>query len=404
MAQDPSIEFSWWRRQQQHIAQGALTNSKRPQSFVYGVYPTHLIKGEGATVIDVQGNRYLDFICGLGTNFLGYGFGPVNDAVISALNGGLCLSLSSTLEVEFAEKLKAMFPFIEKMKILKTGTEACIAAVRIARAATGRAEILSEGYHGHGDEFIGLMPPHYGVYPNSHMQKLNDLSDVKTTTAAVIVEPILTDASQKRIEWLRELREKCNKTGTLLIFDEVITGVRYLSHSVSREYAIYPDLICLGKALANGMPIAVVAGKKEVMECCEYFVSSTYAGDRASLAAAIATMDQVQQKYRVKDLWPQGERFINLFNAIKPEKLRIEGYATRGVFVGDDLFKALFFQEACRAGLLFGASWFFNHHHVQHIESIFKIINDIFSRIDCGAVSLLGDMPKSPFAQKMRGK
>lgn len=386
------------------IAHGALTNSKRPECFVKGVYPTHLARGRGCHVWDMPGKTYIDFICGLGTNLLGYSNPEISGAMSQQLSKGTLLSLSTDLEVIAAEKVKELVPWVERIRFLKTGTDACNAALRIARTRTGRSEVLSEGYHGWGDEFVSLTPPALGVVGEYPIRKLVNLDQISQNTAAVIVEPIITDCSRERIEWLKGLREKCTKQGALLIFDEVITGLRFPKFSVSAYYNIKPDLICLGKAIGGGMPLSVVAGKESVMECGEYFVSSTFAGETLSLAAAIKTMTLLQTKYSLEHLWEKGARFLEQFNSIASELIQIEGYPTRGVFKGDPLVKALFWQESCLAGVLFGPSWFFNFNHIDHIDSVINTSKDILTRIKTGSVQLKGELPTSPFAQRVRGQ
>jgi glutamate-1-semialdehyde 2,1-aminomutase len=403
--------FSLHRRAQQCIAQGYLTNSKRPESHVKGVYPSHVSYGRGCYLWDHRGGRYLDFICGLGTNLLGYGNEIVSQAIASQLRGGYSHSFATHHELDAAETLKAVFPFTEAWKFLKSGSEACSAAIRIARAATGRKWVLSEGYHGHHDPFVSLTAPALGVPlsgegPNNLcMASLNGLMKVEDQdVAAVIIEPVITDWSDARRKWLQDLRERCTKHGALLIFDEVITGFRFPKFSVSSFWGIEPDLIVIGKALANGMPLAAVGGKYAVMNGAEYFVSSTYAGEVLSLAAAKATMALLLQgtRYDLVELWKKGQRFLDEFNAVCPEKVRIEGYPTRGAFTGDPLCRALFFQEACKAGLLFGPSWFFNWDLAAEVKDAMGVIKSIFGRVDRGEVKLEGEVPQSPFAQRVR--
>lgn len=401
------FDWSWDKRERECIAQGALTNSKRPSCLVRGVYPTHLTRGRGCHVWDTQGRRYVDFIAGLGCNLLGYANEEVNAAVIDRINQGATLSLATPLEVECGEKLKEIFPWIDRVKFLKTGSDACNAAVRIARAKTGRKFILSEGYHGFGDLFVSLSEPALGVKDAFQVLKwadsMFDTPGFWDDVAAVIVEPVMTDMGDERRAWLNRLREQCNKAGALLIFDEVITGFRFPKLSVSNYYGVQPDLLCLGKAIANGLPLSVVAGKKDVMECGEYFISSTFAGETLSLAAALKTMQLLKSnKYDVLYLWEKGAQFIAAFNSIAPEIALISGYPTRGVLQGEPLNKALFMQEACRAGILFGPSWFFNFKHIDETDSVLNTVRDIMSRIKTGSVKLEGDMPASPFAQRMR--
>lgn len=398
--------YHWHRRAQGAIAQSYLTNSKRPEALVMGVYPTHVARGHGGYLYDHDGKRYMDFICGLGTNLLGYGHELVNRAIEGQLRHGYSHSLATHLEVETAEKLKELFPFVDAVKFLKTGGEATSAAIRIARAATGRDVVLSDGYHAWHDEFVSLTDPALGVprapsYPRA-IRKLADLKDIDATVAAVIVEPVITDHSRERREYLQNLRETCTRHGAMLIFDEVITGFRWPRFSVSAYWGITPDLICLGKAIANGMPLAAVGGKFSVMNAAEYFISSTYAGETLSLAAAKATMTLLQTKHDVEWLWKQGQAFMDEFNSMWPAGLTIEGYPSRGILKGDAMAKGLFMQEACKAGLLFGPSWFFNFPHAGDWRDAMVAIKGIMTRIQGGSVKLEGELPRSPFAQRVR--
>lgn len=392
------------QRSQDCIAQGALTNSKRPESFVKGVYPTHLMRGNGCHVWDTQGKKYIDFICGLGSSILGYANTSVTAAAFVGAKAGMTLSLPTPYEVECAEKVKELFPFIEHMKFLKTGTEACMAAVRIARAHTGRIHVLSDGYHGWSDEFVCLTPPAIGTLHEPSMRRLNPhfLEQITENIAAVIIEPVVTDYSDERRAYLNRLRERCSKVGALLIFDEVITGFRFPRFSVSRWAGVTPDLICLGKAIANGFPLSVVGGREAIMNSSEYFVSSTFAGEVSALEAAKTCMTLLQTQCDIEKLWEKGAEWIERFNNIWPDKLKVIGYPTRGIFVGDELVKALFFQEACLAGILFGPSWFFNYAHLELDDGYFSTLEEIIWQIRCGKVTLKGKMPQSPFAQRAR--
>ena len=397
------FELTWNQRARSAIAHGALTNSKRPECLVKGIYPTHLTRGVGAYVWDTTGRRYIDFICGLGSNILGYANEEVNGAIAGQLRNGATLSLGTTLEVEVAEKVKEMFPFVERLRFLKTGSDACSAAVRIARAKTRRTKVLSGGYHGFHDLFVSLTPPALGVASYQDIERFTGIEQIGKDTAAVIIEPVMLDASDVRREWLGDVRRVCTRRGAMLIFDEIITGFRWPSFSVSNNWGITPDIICLGKAMANGMPISVVGGRLDVMECGEWFVSSTFAGETLSLAAALKTMSLLQAKYRLSDLWARGEAFITRFNQLWPEMIRIDGYPTRGAFTGDLMTKALLWQEACRAGIMFGPSFFFNFQHIDLSEQVLNTLQDIITRLKTGSVRLDGQMPTTPFAAKQRG-
>ncbi len=397
-----TTDFTWHRRAQDCIAQSYLTNSKRPESLVKGVFPTHASRGQGAFLYDHKGKKYLDFIAGLGTNLFGYGNPKITAAVCAQALNGSSHSLATHIEIEAAEKLKELFTFVDCVKWAKTGSAACSAAIRIARAATGRKIVLSEGYHGTDDSFVSLTPPALGVPDGLPVHRLSDFDGLWSDVAAVIVEPVITNMSLSRVEWLKQLREACTKHGILLIFDEIITGFRFPKFSVSAYFGITPDLICLGKALANGMPLSAVGGKYHVMNCGEYFISSTYAGEALSLAAAKEAMTMLQMNHDVDWLWSNGQRFLDQFNAIYPEKITIEGYPTRGVLKGDTLTRALFMQEACKAGMLFGPSWWMTFPLVDESANAMVAIRAILDRLKRGEVTLEGEMPSSPFAQKVR--
>lgn len=405
---------TWRNRAENAIAQGALTNSKRPQSFVDGVYPTHVSHGKGAFLFCADtGKRYIDFVCGLGSNLFGYGNEEIARAVSQAYLTGASLSLGSRLEVECAETLLGVLPGMKRVKFFKTGSEACSAAIRIARAATGRVWVLSDAYHGWHDPFVSLTEPAKGVPRNPARSNLaierlseHDYLLESAAAAAVIVEPIITDWSESRRQWLIDLQERCKKTGTWLILDEVITGYRWPGLSVTKWAGLEPDLVCLGKAIGGGMPLAAVCGRDAAaMDDPEYFVSSTFAGDRTALAAFKAVNEMMRgPRYDVSDLWERGKVFQERFNAVLDGIVAIEGYPTRGILKGTPEAKAIFMQEACKAGLLFGPSFFFGFQHAELTEEVLATLKDVALKIKTGGVRLEGAMPSTPFAQKAREK
>jgi glutamate-1-semialdehyde 2,1-aminomutase len=383
------------------IAQGALTNSKRPSTFVEGIYPTHASGGQGCYLF-AEGRSYVDYYGALGTNLVGYGHAIIAEAVAARFKKGATLSLSSETEVVLAEKLKEIVPWTDLWKFTKGGTDACAAAIKIARAFTGRELVLSDGYHGWSDDFISLTSPGLGV-PKRDCVGVLDFERIQNA-AAVIVEPVQLDYSRERKEWLLKLREACTKSGTILIFDEIITGFRFPGFSVSKYFGVEPDMIILGKAMAGGMPLSAIGGKKAVMNCGEYFISGTFFGETVSMEASLAFLSLLTRntaKYSMDELWRQGAVFLERFNELHPD-LKINGYPSRGAFQGDANLKALFWQEACRAGVLFGPSWFFNFPLAAETESVIPVCKDIFSRIKVGAVRLEGNAPSTPFAQKLR--
>ncbi len=400
------LDFEWEVRGRQCIAHGALTNSKRSESFVKGIYPTHLKRAFGCRVVDTAGNEYIDFIAGLGTNLLGYAQEEITQAISAQARLGCSLSLGTDLEVRLAEKVKEFFPFIDMLRFLKTGGEATTAAVLIARAHTRRRHIVSDGYHAWHPEFTSLTPPANGITPHPFIRSLKSFEEYEDINfaemAAVIVEPVITDVSLEHIEFLKSLRKRCTESGTLLIFDEVITGFRFPNYSVAQQFDIIPDLICLGKAIGGGMPLSVVGGRREIMES-DYFVSSTFAGETVSLAASLKFLELLQGgKFKLDYLCQKAKQFQDNFNKIRPDIIRLEGYGTRGVFAGSDLNKALFMQECAKAGILIGPSFFFTFPHIEITDQVLSTFSDILTRIEIGHVSLEGEMPRKPYAQKVR--
>lgn len=396
------------RRAQDAILHGYLTNSKRPETFVKGIYPTHVKRGQGPWLWDTNNRKYLDFICGLGTNLLGYAQTQVNQAIADQMALGASHSLATPLEIEVAELLKGCFPYTSHWRFLKSGSDACSAAVKIARAATGRLRVGSSGYHGHDDSFVSLTPPALGVPPAAglELEAFDERTmNIGSDMAAVIIEPVITDWTDERRQWLHRLRAECTKQGVLLIFDEVITGFRFPKHGVSNFWGVTPDIVCLGKALANGMPLAAVGVTAQVAQKTppEVFISSTYAGETLSLAAAKKTLELLMsKKFDIDHLWKQGAAFLEWFNGLYPEKIQITGYPTRGAFTGDPLTIALFQQEACLAGLLFGPSWFLSFPAAEEAKLAQGAIRAIIDRIARGEVQLKGELPKKPFAAKVR--
>lgn len=397
------IDFSLYQRAQSCIGQGALTNSKHPDNHVLGVYPTHLNHKPGSGAYVYSGStQYVDYICGLGTNLLGYGNGYITEAVRPFLQYGCSHSLPTIFEVEAAEALKTMFYFTDKWKFLKTGTEACMAAIKMARAHTGRKIVLSEGYHGWSDEFVSLTEPASGTHTCRDIFPLaTDISPDKV--AAIIVEPVITDSSVARSDQLSQLRQYCDLHGIVLIYDEIITGFRYDKHSVALNTNVLPDLIIIGKAMANGFPLAAVGGKAKIMDG-SYFVSSTYAGEILSLIACKTVVKLLLNNhlYSINGLWENGKQFINKFSTIMGGRIYIEGYPTRGVFMGDDLDIALLRQEACKSGILLHKTWFYSFPLVKEDYLFFTFLEEFAKNLRMGKIKLEGEMPKAPFAQKAR--
>jgi len=349
------------------------TLSKAPSSLVQGVYPMFLQRGEGCRVWDVDGNRYSDYILALGPVTLGYADATVDDAIRRQLADGILFPLPHPLEVELAELLTRTIPCAEMARFMKTGSEATAAAVRVARAYTGREFILYCGYHGWHDWYAASMPNRKGV-PDAFVELLspftyNNLPSLEQAlqryagqVAAVIMEPAgVEPPAPGFLEGVRRLAET---HGALLIFDEIVTGFRFALGGAQEYFGVTPDLATFGKGMANGMPLAAVVGRQSIMrEFEEVFVSSTYGGEALSLAAAVATIKKMADYKVPQYLWTMGKRFQDGFNQMaKALGMSAEcvGVAVHPKIVIRDRagaetreVKSLFLQEMIRRSVLF---------------------------------------------------
>lgn len=269
--------------------------------FDTGKTPFCIIKGKGPYTWDVDGNKYIDYIIGLGTMTLGHNHPIVNNAINEQLRNGISFSLPTILEIEVAEMLIQRLPSAERVKFGKNGNDVTSAAVRIARYYTGRDHILFCGYHGWQDWYIGQTSKNGGI-PKcvrrlSHRFIYNDINSVtqlikkyKNNVACIILEPIIA-RERPSIEFLKEIRVIATKNKIILIFDEIVTGFRFHKAGAQGLFNIIPDLSCFGKALANGMPLSVLVGKARIMTRFDnIFFSLTNAGESLSLAAAKAVI------------------------------------------------------------------------------------------------------------------
>lgn len=283
------------------------TLAKGSTQFIKGVAPQYLQRGQGSHVWDVDGNEYIDYNMGVGPISLGYGYERVSQAIRQQLADGITFSLVHPLEVETAELLREIIPNAESVRFSKTGAEVTSAAVRLARAYTGRDKVLCCGYHGWHDWHIGVLPRDRGV-PQVvkdlvHTFNYNDIRSViaglDEETACVILEPMVFD--EPHDDFLYELRDACTENGSLLIFDEMWTGFRLALNGAQAYFSIDADLACFSKAIANGMPLAAITGRQEIMQLFdeEVFFFSTFGGEALSLAATMATFMRC-----AKRMWP----------------------------------------------------------------------------------------------------
>ena len=283
------------------IAGGASTGSKRPEA-LYGTSspagPTHYRGAHGCTIIGADGATYTDCTMALGSVALGYGDSAVTARVIDAVKAGNVAAWSPVLEIEIAERLCDVIPCAERVRFLKTGAEAVAAAVRIARAATGRSRIVGCGYFGWLDWSSSAVGVPAAVQAGYRPVPFDDVPALEAAVAAagsdlaaVVIEPVIERLPSS--EWIHRARTLCDGAGAVLIFDEVKTAFRVRTGGYQAVGGVVPDLCAVGKALANGFPLAAVAGRADVMDAARTtWISSTLASETTALAAASAVLDR----------------------------------------------------------------------------------------------------------------
>ncbi len=372
---DP-IQTKLWEEQLRVTPTGAQTLSKCPSRYVDPVYPKFLDSGKGCLVKDLSGQEYVDYIAGLGPIVLGYANDVVDSAVKAQIDKGVIFSLPNKLEGEVAMQLNLITDPLNMWKFTKTGSDACTIAVKIARAYTRRDKVVACGYHGFHDWFSISNDKKLGIPADNakyiKKAKYNDLDsfDIDDETACVIMEPEVFDTP--KAGFLEAVKEKCRKHGALLIFDEVVTGFRYPDFFAQNYYGIIPDLTVISKGMANGYPMAAVGGWRHIMQICAndaFFASTTFGGDCVGLAATKAVLHTVP--FEIEQMLLYGMSLQQHFNGLFDGKARCKGFPTRTMFdFPTSGHKALFWQETCKNGVLFGYSNFIMAAHDQKAEQL----------------------------------
>lgn len=402
-----TVSDDLWERAARLIPAGTQTLSKGPDQFVRGVTPKYLKKGAGSHVWDVDGNEFIDYPLALGPILLGYDYAPVTEAVINQIREGTTFTLMHPLEVEVAELLTSIIPSAEMVRFGKNGADVTSAAVKVARAYTGRDHIAYCGYHGCQDWYAVTTPRNKGIpkelagymhqFDYNRIETLEKaFADNPGKIACVIMEvPGIDPAIDIRTgkNFLQLVKETANRNGALFILDEIVTGFRYSIGGAQKYYDVTPDLSCFGKGMANGFAISAVVGKREFMnELNEVFFSMTYSGDTVGLAAAKATITELMNKPVIPHIWEMGEKLhkgINSFAEKAGVNFRITGKPPRGGISaknanGEDdlLLKSVFLQETVKRGILYGGPVFISYSHSK--EDIERTIE-----ASCEAISVL---------------
>ncbi|MDQ1107548.1 glutamate-1-semialdehyde 2,1-aminomutase [Stenotrophomonas rhizophila] len=306
----------------QELLPGGVNSPVRAFKSVGGE-PFFVERSDGPYLYDVDGNRYIDYVGSWGPMIVGHNHSAVRQAVKHAINNGLSFGAPCAAEVTMAEALTRLVPSCEMVRMVNSGTEATLSAIRLARGATGRSRIVKfEGcYHGHGDSFLvkagsGMLtlgvPTSPGVPAGlSELTLTLPYNDFEAATAlfaeqgadiaGLIIEPVVGNANciPPRDGYLQHLRALCTQYGTVLIFDEVMTGFRVALGGAQAHYGITPDLTTFGKIIGGGMPVGAYGGRRELMSqiapAGPIYQAGTLSGNPVAMAAGLAMLELVQE-------------------------------------------------------------------------------------------------------------
>ncbi|WP_133470702.1 glutamate-1-semialdehyde 2,1-aminomutase [Paraglaciecola marina] len=312
---------SLFTRAKEHIP-GGVNSPVRAFKAVGGT-PPFISKADGPYLYDADGKRYIDYVQSWGPMVLGHNNPKIREAVIDAAQDGLSFGAPTEIEVQMAEKVSKLVPSMEMLRMVNSGTEATMSAIRLARGYTNRDKILKfEGcYHGHADALLvkagsGALtlgvPSSPGIpvdfAKHTLTMEYNNLDSVAAAfkeypedIACIIVEPVAGNMNciPPVDGFLEGLRDICDKYGAVLILDEVMTGFRVARGGAQEKYNIKPDLTCLGKVIGGGMPVGAFGGKTEIMKCIApdgpVYQAGTLSGNPVAMAAGMASLSEIEQ-------------------------------------------------------------------------------------------------------------
>lgn len=400
------------------------TLAKGPSQYVNGVAPKYIKRGKNAHVWDVDGNEYIDLNMAIGPLSIGYAIPEIDDAIIAQLEDGITFSMMHPLEVEVAELIRDVVPNTECVRYSKTGADVVSAAVRLARAFTKKNKILCCGYHGWHDWYIAVTDRNNGI--PSVIEDLtftfnyNDIESVKDSidddVACIILEPFVFQAPTNN--FLQELRNLCDEKGILLVFDEMWTGFRISLGGAQEYFGVRADMALFSKAVANGMPLAILTGRADIMALLDkdVFFYTTFGGEALSLAAAKATIEYMKEHEVQRVIAEKGKRLRDGYNDIAASLgmnyTACSGFDCRTIMTfdasaGNPLeMKSLVQQEMIKRGVLWGGfhnvSFSLTETDIDHILSAYgEVLPILQNAVDSGNVrKRLRGEPVSPVFRK----
>lgn len=391
------------------------TLAKGPSQYVKGIAPAYIVKGKGSHVWDADENEFLDYNMAIGPLSLGYCYPAVDEAIQHQLKDGITFSMMHPLEVEVAELINEVIPNAEYIRYGKTGAEVTSAAIRLARAYTGKNKVLCCGYHGWHDWYISVTDKNVGIPVQvaeltstfDYNNEQSVLESIDEDTACIILEPFVFE--EPKNDFLHFLRDVCNKYGIILIFDEMWTGFRIATGGAQEYFNVKADLSCFSKALANGMPLSVLTGKKDIMKMLEkdVFFFSTFGGETLSLAAAKATIEIITFENVTDHLNKIGKMLKDGITSIITELgmnyIKCVGYNCRTTITFDSSagnllqMKSLVQQEMFKRGILWSG---FHNLSFSHSEDDINYTLEVYKEV---LKILKNAVEKNEILQRLKG-
>ena len=407
------------------------TFSRAASSFVEGVYPAYVESASGSHFTDVDGNTFLDYLCGLGPITLGYNYKRVNDAIIKQLHKGILFSLPHPIEVELSESILKIIPGAEMVKFEKSGSNAVTAAVRVARAFTNREKIAYCGSGGVWHDWQAAMVSRDGGVPafNKDLIRIFDYNDIKGLSqifednkneiAAVVLEP--THFKKPENNFLQNVRKLANENNSLLILDEIVTGFRFDLGGAQKFFDVNGDLVCFGKGMSNGLPLSAITGQTEFMETFDkLWVSSSNNMEALSMAGCLATINEMQEMKTINHCWDIGKKLFDGWSKVISQhdfNAKMDGYSIRmnpqffDSTMNESLpLKSLVFQEMVKKGIFISplnAIYLSYSHSLDDVEMTLSALDEVLTELSKKITSdnyldlLEGKLPKIIWTMKI---
>jgi len=386
----------------QHLTPGGVAGIRRPYNFVVGEYPVFVTHGKGGHIFDVDGNEYIDMLCAYGPIILGYVEDEINAAVRAQMEKGFCFSLVQPIQNELEARLVSLLPCGEQAILVKTGSDATNAAVRAVRAFTGRDKIARCGYHGWGDWCVenhgGVPAAVVELTKEFRYADIGDLERVFAENPGEIAGVIITPVGHPLAEpvqapppgYLEAVERLTHRHGAVLVFDEIRTGFRVAMGGAGERYGVTPDLVTVGKAMANGYAIAALVGRRDVLSVYlkDAFLSSTYYPNSLEMAASLACLRILERERVPECIWERGSAFLQRLEQIATASgvpVTVSGIPPMPFLTFDRVDehyrarRTAFYTQCIRRGLFVQPyhHWYICHRHTeQDLDRALEVIEE----------------------------